>query len=99
MRITAILDFENCALNLPLMDFAIAIDTWCWDVISSGQEWPRVAARQRGYQRAGCLGEAEISLLLIGILLRNASVLMHLIGRFLANLSPYVDVGGSYAAR
>jgi homoserine kinase type II len=92
MRITAILDFENCALNPPLMDFAIAIDTWCWDAISSGQEWPRIAALARGYRRAGCLGEAEISLLPIGILLRNASVLMHLIGRFLANLSPYVDV-------
>ena len=92
MRITAILDFENCALNPPLMDFAIAIDTWCWDAISSGQEWPRIAALARGYRRAGYLGEAEISLLPIGILLRNASVLMHLIGRFLANLSPYVDV-------
>ena len=91
-RITAILDFENCAPNPRLMDFAIAIDTWCWDVIGSGQEWPRVAALARGYRQAGCLGEAEIDLLPTGILLRNASVLMHLIGRFLANLTPYIDV-------
>jgi hypothetical protein len=42
--------------------------------------------------KRGCLSEAEIDLLPTGILLRNASVLMHLIGRFLANLSPYVDV-------
>ncbi len=91
-RITAVLDFENCAFNPCLMDFAIAIDTWCWDVISSGQEWPRIAALARGYRRAGRLSEAEIDLLPTGILLRNASVLMHLIGRFLANLSPYVDV-------
>ncbi len=91
-RVTAVLDFENCALNPRGMDFAVAVDVWCWDVMGSGREWERVAALARGYARAGRLGDAEIALLPTMMLLRNASVLMHLVGRFLANLSPYVDV-------
>ncbi len=91
-RVTAVLDFENCALNPRGMDFAIAVDTWCWDVMGSGREWDRVAALARGYGRAGRFGDEEIALLPAMVLLRNANVLMHLVGRFLANLSPYVDV-------
>ncbi|MDW8351688.1 MAG: phosphotransferase [Anaerolineae bacterium] len=90
--VTAVLDFENCALNPRGMDFAIAIDTWCWDVIGSGREWERVAALARGYGRAGRFSDEEIALLPVMVLLRNANVLMHLVGRFLSNLSPYVDV-------
>ncbi|BCX03963.1 MAG: hypothetical protein KatS3mg053_1901 [Candidatus Roseilinea sp.] len=91
-RVTGVLDFENCAFNPRGMDFAIAVDTWCWDVMGSGREWERVAALARGYGRAGRLGDEEIALLPAMVLLRNANVLMHLVGRFLANLSPYVDV-------
>jgi len=91
-RVTAILDFENCAFNPRLMDLAIAMDTWCWNLLGSGQEWSRVVALARGYRKAGNLSASEIDLLPVGILVRNASVLMHLIGRFLANLGPYVDV-------
>jgi len=91
-RVSGVLDFENCAFNPRAMDLAIAIDTWCWDVMGSGQEWERIAALAHGYRRASCLGQEEIALLPAMMLLRNANVLMHLAGRFLANLSPYVDV-------
>ncbi len=91
-RVSGVLDFENCAFNPRAMDFAIAVDTWCWDAMSSGREWERIAALARGYSRAGRFGEEEIALLPAMMLLRNANVLMHLVGRFLANLSPYVDV-------
>ncbi|PJF47985.1 MAG: hypothetical protein D6709_02960 [Chloroflexi bacterium] len=91
-RVTAVLDFENCAFNPRGMDFAIAMDAWCWDAIGSGREQERIAALARGYARAGYLSDAEIALLPVMVLLRNANVLMHLIGRFLSNLSPYVDV-------
>jgi len=91
-QVSGVLDFENCAFNPRAMDFAIAIDTWCWDAMSSGREWERIAALARGYRRVGCFSEEEIALLPAMMLLRNASVLMHLVGRFLANLSPFVDV-------
>lgn len=91
-RVTAVLDFENCAFNPRSMDFAIAVDAWCWDVMGSERAWERVAALARGYGRAGRFNDEEIALLPVMVLLRNANVLMHLVGRFLGNLSPYVDV-------
>lgn len=94
VRVTGVLDFENCALNPPAMDFAIMIDAWCWDVLGTGDEWLRLDALGRGYSRVRKFAEAEVAALPALVLLRSAHVLMHLIGRFLANLSPFVDVEG-----
>ncbi len=91
-RVSGVLDFENCAFNPRAMDLAIAVDAWCWDVLGTGEEWARIVALCRGYARAQALREEELALMPVLILLRNASVLMHLIGRFLANTTPYVDV-------
>ncbi len=91
-RVSGVLDFENAAFNPRALDLAIAIDAWCWDAIGSGAEWERVRALCRGYARAQTLHADEVELLPVLILLRNAHVLMHLIGRFLANATPYVDI-------
>jgi homoserine kinase type II len=91
-RMTGILDFENCTANPRAMDFAIALDAWSWDALGTGNEWARMDALGRGYARVSKLTDAEIAALPALILLRNASVLMHLVGRFLSNLTPYVDI-------
>ena len=91
-QVTGILDFENCAVNPRVMDVAIALDMWSWDALGSGQEWPRIEAMCRGVAQVLKLHDEEIEAIPTLILLRNASVLMHVIGRFTGNLSPYVDV-------
>jgi homoserine kinase type II len=91
-RVTGVLDFENCALNPRPMDLAIALDAWAWDALGTGVEWARIDALGRGYVSAARMSEAEIAAIPTLMLFRNASVLMHLVGRFLSNLSPYVDV-------
>ncbi len=91
-KVTGILDFEFCAPNPRVMDFAIAIDMWTWDVYGTGDEWARVDALVQGFSRIIKLRDEEIQAIPTLILLRNAGVLMHVIGRFVANLSPYVDV-------
>jgi homoserine kinase type II len=93
-RVTGVLDFENSAFNPRASDLAIAIDTWSWDALGTGNEWARIDALGRGYSRVSKLSEREIALLPSMMLLRNASVLMHLVGRFMSNLSPYADVEG-----
>jgi Ser/Thr protein kinase RdoA (MazF antagonist) len=93
-KVTGVLDFENSAINPRAIDLAIAIDTWSWDALGTGNEWARIDALGQGYSRAGKLSEREIALLPALMLLRNASVLMHLVGRFLGNLSPYADIEG-----
>jgi Ser/Thr protein kinase RdoA (MazF antagonist) len=93
-RVTGVLDFENSAFNPRASDLAIAIDTWSWDALGTGSEWARIDALGRGYSKVSRLADREISLLPSMMLLRNASVLMHLVGRFMSNLSPYADVEG-----
>ena len=91
-KVTGVLDFENCAVNPRVMDVAVALDLWSWDALGTGQEWPRIEAFCKGVAQALHLHEEEIAAIPTLILLRNASVLMHVIGRFTGNLSPYVDV-------
>jgi homoserine kinase type II len=90
--VTGVLDFENCTTNPRVMDLAIALDAWAWDALGTGDEWARMDALGQGYSRVNKLTNAEIATLPALILLRNASVLMHLVGRFLSNLTPYVDI-------
>jgi homoserine kinase type II len=91
-RVTAVLDFENCALNPRIMDLAGALDTWLWDVLGKDALWERADALFGGYRQHAKISESEAAALPLLILLRNASVLMHLIGRFTSGLSPFVDV-------
>ncbi len=90
--ITGILDFEACALNPAVMEVAIALDTWLWDVMGSGAEWERVRRFGAGYAKVAKLTPTEIEAIPALILLRNAHVLMHMVGRFVGDLSPYIDV-------
>lgn len=92
-RVSAILDFENCASNPRAMDLAGALDTWLWDVLGNADAlWRRYDALGTGFSSVIRLSRDEIASLPMLILLRNASVLMHLIGRFTSGLSPYIDV-------
>lgn len=91
-RVTAILDFENCSLNPPVMDLAGALDTWLWDALGRDELWLRFDALGQGYSSITRLSEKEITALPTLIRLRNAVVLIHLVGRFHAGLSPLVDV-------
>lgn len=93
-KVTGVLDFENSSTNPRAIDLAIAIDTWSWDALGTGNEWARIDALGKGYSRVSKLSDREITLLPSMMLMRNASVLMHLVGRFMSNLSPYADVEG-----
>ena len=91
-RITGVLDFEACALNPSVMEVAIALDTWLWDALGTGKEWERLSRFGVGYTKVGRLSQVEIEAIPMLVLLRNAHVLMHMVGRFVGNLSPYIDV-------
>jgi homoserine kinase type II len=91
-RVTAILDFENCALNPRAMDLAGALDTWLWDALGRDALWERYDALGKGFSSVNRLSRDEVAALPILILLRNANVLMHLIGRYAGGLSPFIDV-------
>lgn len=91
-RVTAILDFENCSTNPPAMDLAGAFDTWLWDALGRDELWLRLDALGRGYSSVTRLSSKEIAALPTMIRLRNAVVMIHLVGRFHGGISPLVDV-------
>ena len=91
-RVTGVLDFEFCARNPRVLDLAVALDTWGWVEMGSGREWAHINAFGRGFGRVISLTTAEIEALPTLILLREAVVLIHMIGRFVAGASPYIDV-------
>ncbi len=90
--VSAILDFENCSLNPPAMDLAGALDTWLWDTLGRDELWLRLDALGRGFSEVTRLSEKEITALPTLIRLRNAVVLIHLVGRFHGGLTPLIDV-------
>jgi len=90
--VTAVLDFENCSLNPPVMDLAAALDAWLWDAIGRDELWLRLDALGCGFSSVTHLSEKEITALPTLIRLRNAVVLIHLVGRFHGGLSPLIDV-------
>ncbi len=91
-RISGILDFEACAMNPVVMEVAIALDSWLWDAIGTGNEWERVKRFGKGYTKSAHLNKVEVEAIPTLMLLRNAHVLMHMVGRFVADLTPYVDI-------
>jgi homoserine kinase type II len=91
-KVSGVLDFENCSLNPRVMDLAGAIDTWLFDALGTDEGWKRFDALCRGYAIVTRLYDEEYRALPTLILLRNANVLMHLVGRFLGGATPFVDV-------
>lgn len=91
-RVTGVLDFEFCAMNPPVMDVAVALDTWGWTLLDSDARWRRYDAFGRGFARVRRLTADEAGALPTLILLRNCVVLMHVIGGFMADKSQMVDV-------
>jgi Ser/Thr protein kinase RdoA (MazF antagonist) len=91
--VSAVIDFENCALNPRPTDLAAALDTWLFDVLATPDAlWARCDALVGGFKSVTKLAREEIEALPDLLMLRNASVLMHLCGRFITNLTPLVDV-------
>jgi Ser/Thr protein kinase RdoA (MazF antagonist) len=74
------------------MDLAGALDTWLWDTLGRDELWLRLDALGRGFSEVTRLSEKEITALPTLIRLRNAVVLIHLVGRFHGGLTPLIDV-------
>lgn len=87
-RVTGVLDFEFCAVDLRAMDLVVALTWWPVDLYGTGDEWPILAAVLEGYARTVTLGHAEIEAIPTLFMFRAFTSLIHRLGRQRQGLSP-----------
>ncbi|MDE3229024.1 MAG: phosphotransferase [Chloroflexota bacterium] len=91
-RVTGILDWEFCALDLRPMDLVVALTWWPVGRLGSGEEWPIIAALARGYARHRTLSSAEVAAIPTLYQFRAYTSLIHRLGRMREGLSPLEQV-------
>ncbi|HKS71002.1 MAG TPA: phosphotransferase [Ktedonobacterales bacterium] len=87
-RVTAVLDFEFCALDLRAMDLTVALSWWPGERFGMGDEWPILRAVAAGYGRHIALTSEEAQAMPTLYLLRAYTSLVHRLGRHRQGLSP-----------
>jgi homoserine kinase type II len=91
-RVTGIVDWEFCALDLRPMDLVVALTWWPVGRFGSGEEWPIIAALARGYARRRTLAAAEVEAIPTLFQFRAYTSLTHRLGRMRQGLSPLEHV-------
>ncbi len=87
-RVTGVLDFEFCAVDMRAMDLVVALTWWPVDHYGTGDEWPILAAVLAGYAQTATLGHEEISAIPTLYMFRAFTSLIHRLGRQRLGLSP-----------
>lgn len=91
-RVTGMLDWEFCALDLRPMDLVVALTWWPLGRFGSGAEWPIIAALARGYGSRRTLAAAEIAAIPTLFQFRAYTSLIHRLGRQRQGLSALAEV-------
>lgn len=92
VRVSGVLDWEFCALDLRAMDLVVALTWWPVERFGSDDEWPILAAVAGGYARSRMLAPAEVASIPTLFRLRAFTSLIHRLGRYRAGLSPLEHV-------
>ena len=88
-RVTAVLDFEFCALDVRAMDLTVALSWWPGEErFGTDGEWPILRAVAAGYARHVTLTAEEAQAMPTLYLLRAYTSLIHRLGRHRQGLSP-----------
>lgn len=92
-QVSGILDFEFTGPDLRAIDVAAGL--WSFRVCARGtdEEWPIIKAFLQGYRSAGTLTRPEVDALPTLVRLREATSLIHWIGRWRQGLTDKDDVG------
>lgn len=91
--VTAVLDFEFCALDVRAMDLTVALSWWPGaERFGTGEEWPILRAVAGGYAGHVTLAAEEARAIPTLYLLRAYTSLIHRLGRHRQGLSPMAAV-------
>lgn len=85
-QVTAVLDFEYAGRDIRVLELGVALSWWPVHVLGTGQEWELIETFGAAYTRRLALREAELLALPAVFRLREATSLVHRIGRYLAGM-------------
>lgn len=85
-QITAVLDFEFAGVDLRVLDLCVALSWWPAQVMGTGQEWTIIDALGAAYVEHIPLSVAELQAIPDVLRLRDATSLVHRMGRYFAGL-------------
>ena len=85
-KVTAVLDFEFAARDIRILDLCVALSWWPSHLLGTGKEWDLIDALGKAYTQQVALSEDELLAIPTVFRLRDATSLVHRIGRYLAGL-------------
>lgn len=85
-QVTAVLDFEFAGIDIRVLDICVALSWWPVDLMGTGKEWGLIDALGAAYMDHFPLSEEELLAVPAVFRLRDATSLVHRMGRFFAGL-------------
>ncbi len=85
-QVTAVLDFEFAGTDIRALDICVALSWWPVNLLGTGKEWDIIDALGKAYLSHFPLSEAELLAIPDLWRLRDATSLVHRMGRYLAGL-------------
>jgi homoserine kinase type II len=85
-NVTAVLDFEFAGADIRVLDVCVALSWWPINLMGTGREWELIDAFGNAYVTDFPLSEEELLAIPDVLRLRDATSLVHRIGRYLAGL-------------
>ncbi len=85
-QVTAVLDFEFAGIDIRVVDVCVALSWWPINLMGTGREWELIDALGMAYVTNFPLSEEELLAIPDVLRLRDATSLVHRIGRYLAGL-------------
>ena len=85
-RVTAVLDFEFAARDIRVLDLCVALSWWPANLLGTGKEWDLIDTFGAAYTHQIALSEEELLAIPTVFRLRDATSLVHRMGRYLAGM-------------
>jgi homoserine kinase type II len=83
-HVTAVLDFEFAGTDIRVLDLCVSISWWPVTLFGTSQEWEIIDAFGRAYTTSYPLREDELRAIPAVLRMRDATSLVHRIGRYFA---------------
>ena len=93
-RVTAVLDFEFAGRDIRVLDLCVALSWWPANFLGTGKEWDLIDVFGAAYTHQMALSEEELLALPTVFRLRDATSLVHRMGRYLAGMETETRMQG-----
>jgi homoserine kinase type II len=90
--VTAVLDFEFAGVDIRVLDLCVALSWWPVNVLGTGNEWALIDAFGAEYTRQIAMRKEELLALPAAFRLRDATSLVHRMGRYLAGMETEASI-------